>query len=214
MDFERELLSIINGGDNEESNDDEVVITNSQNKDSNDNQKEVTATNNEESNEDSYNITNDNQDAAAAIDEPINNTQQKKTNNISNKNKNITLIKQTNDKQVEIYEPHITRPILSIYEYVGVHTMLAKYIDAQSSIKQFIDDVEVNFTINTAELAFHLLKEGKWDAVIDRGYEKVTYSKLKHNKQWEDIIDRYFKQQREVYKNELFAPLGLKVNDK
>ena len=154
----------------------------------------------------------ENQTEAAATDEPINTKQQSKTNSISkkeNKEKNITLIKQTNDTTVEVYEAKITRPILSVYEYVDVHTKLAMFIDGHKSIKQFVDDVEINFTVNPAELAYHLLKEGKWDAVIDRGYEKVTYSRLKANPQWGEMIERYFEQQRNVYTHDLFEKLGL-----
>lgn len=115
----------------------------------------------------------------------------------------------TPTSEIETYEPKITRPTMSIFEYAEVHTMLAEYIAANKSIKNFIDDVEVRGNVNPAELAFHLLKEGKWDAKIDRGYEVVSYSKLKINPQWETTILNYFNQQHETQKKELFEPLGL-----
>lgn len=127
---------------------------------------------------------------------------------ISNASKNVTIQKAGNDK-VTIYKPKLTRPILSLYEYVGVHTALAKFIDAQTSISQFVDDVEINGLVNPAELAFNLLREHKWDAVINRGYERVTYSQLRYNKQWEDMIARYFDEQHATYIRELYEPLKL-----
>jgi len=137
----------------------------------------------------------------------------KSTNNndssTSTSSKNITLQNLTNNTVVEEYEPKITRPTISIYEYAEIHTMLADFIEPHTSIKDFTDEVEIKGTVNPAELAFYLLKEGKWNAVINRGYEKVSFSKLKINKQWSDTIENYFKEQHETHKRELFEPLGL-----
>ena len=153
------------------------------------------------------------------IEAPPNKKQTKKTKNESavisggdesaKKSRDITLQEITNDTKVETYEPKLTRPTISVFEYAEIHTMLADYIESHKSVKNFVDDIEIKGNVNPAELAFHLLKEGKWDAVIDRGYEVVSYSKLKINKQLEDTIANYFKEQHEVEKQELFEPLGL-----
>ena len=135
------------------------------------------------------------------------NESQPASSNISSKD--ITLQNLTNGTVVEEYEPKITRPIMSIYEYAEVHTMLAEYLEAQRSIRNVVNDVEIRSTVNPAEVAFNVLREGKWDAVLDRGYEKVSYSKLKYNPQWESTCAHYFTQQHEAQKNELFAPLQL-----
>lgn len=110
---------------------------------------------------------------------------------------------------VEKYEPKITRPTMSIFEYAETHTKLAEYLASLKSIKNFVDDVEIHGNVNPTELAFHLLKEGKWDATLDRGYELVSYSKLKINPQWEQMIENYFNAQHKTQKEELFEPLGL-----
>lgn len=123
--------------------------------------------------------------------------------------KDITLQNLTNGAVVEEYEPKITRPTISIYEYSEIHTMLADFIEPHKSIKDFTDEVEIKGNVNPAELAFYLLKEHKWNAKIDRGYEVVSFSKLKINKQWSDTIENYFKEQHETQKRELFEPLGL-----
>lgn len=124
-------------------------------------------------------------------------------------NKNITLHCVNNDAVVETYEPKITRPTVSIYEYSEIHTMLALYLDAQKSIANYTNEVEIRGNVNPVELAFHLLLEGKWDATLDRGYELVSYSKLKYNPQWQRTIEHYFNEQHEIQQNELFVPLGL-----
>ena len=137
--------------------------------------------------------------------EPVEQQQHEQTNH----SRDVTFQKVTPDSTIEEYEPKITRPMLSIFEYAEVHTQLALFIESKKSIKDFIDDVEVKGNVNPAELAFRLLKEGKWKAQLNRGYEVVSYSKLKINPQWENMVDNYFKQQHETQKNELFEPLGL-----
>ena len=123
--------------------------------------------------------------------------------------KDITLREINNDATVEIYKPKLTRPIMSIYEYAEVNTMLAEYLEAQKSVRQFTNDIEVKSTINPAELAFYSLLENKWNAVLNRGYELVSYSELKYNPQWRDTIANYFKAQHQAQRDELFGPLNL-----
>ena len=124
-------------------------------------------------------------------------------------NKNITLQNVNNDSVVEVYEPIITRPTISIYEYSEIHTMLGLYLDSLKSVGNYTDEVEIRGNINPVELAYHLLKENKWDATIDRGYEKVSYSKLKCNPQWGREIEHYLEDQHRIQREELFEPLGL-----
>lgn len=110
---------------------------------------------------------------------------------------------------VEVYYPKMTRETLSIYEYVGVITKLAKYLNSLTNLDKYLPDIEVNQIINPAELAFNLLNDGKFDAVIDRGYELVTFSVLKVKKQWKDTISNYFKNQHDTIEKEILDPLDL-----
>lgn len=123
--------------------------------------------------------------------------------------RDVTLQHVNNNAVVEVYDPVLTRPTLSIYEYSEVHTMLAEYLEDQKSIKNFTNDVEIRANVNPAELAFRLLLEGKWDATLNRGYEIVTYSRLKYNPQWEHTMEHYFNDQHKIQAEELFKPLGL-----
>lgn len=113
---------------------------------------------------------------------------------------------------VEVYYPKITRETLSIYEYVGVITKLAKYLNSLTNLDKYLSDIEVNQVINPSELAFNLLNDGKFDAVIDRGYELVTFSVLKIKKQWKDTISNYFKNQHDAIEKEILEPLELLDN--
>lgn len=94
-----------------------------------------------------------------------------------------------------------------MFEYVGVITKLAKYLSNIPDIEKYVSDVEVNQLINPAELAFNLLNEGKFDAVLDRGYEKVSFSKLKVKPQWKDMITNYFKTHHDSITNEVLKML-------
>ena len=123
--------------------------------------------------------------------------------------RNITETSLTNDLTVEKYDPKITHRKMSIFEYAEAHTKLAEFIASGNSVRDYIDDVEIKANVNPAELAFHILKENKWDATINRGYELVSYSRLKINPQWEETIQNYFNAQHDTQKHDLFQPLGL-----
>ena len=125
-----------------------------------------------------------------------------------NKEDNVNIINNTNSV-IETYSPNITRETLSLYEYVSVITKLAKYLNTLTNLDKYVDDVEVNQIINPAELAFNLLNDNKFDAIIDRGYEKVTFSKLKIKQQWKDTISNYFESQHDAIENEILKPLNL-----
>lgn len=135
---------------------------------------------------------------------------QLKENSSSNTNDTATdTATDTNATTMEVYYPKMTRETLSIYEYVGVITKLAKYLNSLTSLDKYLSDIEVNQIINPSELAFNLLNDGKFDAVIDRGYELVTFSKLKIKKQWKDTISNYFKNQHDIVEKEILKPLEL-----
>ena len=138
-------------------------------------------------------------------------TNEKQNNDKNKKDKsyNITIEMATPNVVMEKYDPIITRPTMSINEYVRAHTQLAEFIRTNKSVKNFIKDVEIKCLSNPSEIAFYLLKEGKCDITIDRGYEKVSYSRLKINPQWESMSEHYFKQQHDVQLKEVFEPLEL-----
>jgi len=113
------------------------------------------------------------------------------------------------NSEVEVYYPKITRDMIGLYEYVGVITKLAKYLYDLPDLSKYLNDLEVNSLINESELAFQLLDSGKMDAIIDRGYEKVTFSVLKVRPQWKETILHYFAERRSNVENEMLKPLGL-----
>lgn len=125
-------------------------------------------------------------------------------------NVNVEVVNKENDVDVVEYEPHITREIISKYEYVRVITAVAKYLYSIQDLSKYVEDVEINSIINPCELAFELISKGKFDAVLDRqGYEKVTFSKLKVNPMWVNMLKEYFAEQHKNIENEIMIPLGL-----
>ena len=84
---------------------------------------------------------------------------QLKENSSSNTNDTATdTATDTNTTTMEVYYPKMTRGTLSIYEYVGVITKLAKYLNSLTSLDKYLSDIEVNQIINPSELAFNLSK--------------------------------------------------------
>lgn len=110
------------------------------------------------------------------------------------------------------YEPVITRKNISIFELVRVITDLANYLYELKDINKYIDDLELDEIVDPVNLAFLLLQSGKFDAIINRGCEYVTYSKLKKNKTTLMLIEDYLNNQQEEYNN-LFSTLGLNENN-
>lgn len=114
-----------------------------------------------------------------------------------------------NAPKVQVYKPHITRKNISIYEYAGLLTKLAKYLAGIPDINNYVDEPYINSIINPTELAFTLLENHKFDAILDRGYEKVSYSQLTVNENWKDMLREYFKDKNTAIKNEIIIPFGL-----
>jgi len=117
--------------------------------------------------------------------------------------------KTSNETIAEVFKPVKTRRMLSLFEYTRIITELAKYLYSLSSIDKYVRDIEIHNVINPAELAFELLDQGKFDAVLDRGSEKVTYSTLMVNDIWRQTIRKYFKTQHENIYSELLQPLSI-----
>ncbi len=96
---------------------------------------------------------------------------------------------------METYDPVITRSTISIYEYTRVLTDLSVYLYESPDLNKYIDEIEVDNIIDTNKLAYKLLKEGVFDAILDRGYEKVTFSRLKIDPRYDTLIEAYLEQQ-------------------
>lgn len=111
--------------------------------------------------------------------------------------------------KIETFYPKVTRPMISLYEYVGTITKLAKFLYNINDLEKYVTEVEIVHVINPAELAFKLLDEGKFDAILDRGYERVTFSTLKVKNQWREMIMNYFAQQNKNFHDEMLVPLGI-----
>lgn len=105
--------------------------------------------------------------------------------------------------KIRTYKPKITRKNMSIFEYVGAITKLARFINNAKRLPDYTDDIEIYNVINPSEVAYRLLKSGAYDPIFDRGYEKVSFSQLGINPIWEKTIESYFESQHESLIREL-----------
>lgn len=100
----------------------------------------------------------------------------------------------------EKYYPKYTSNLLQRYELCHVITQLAKYIESLTDLSKYMDtdDTKDLLTlINPAEQAFKLLMNHKFDPVLQRRNEKVSFSVLEMNPHDIEQIEWDFKQQRE-----------------
>ena len=114
-----------------------------------------------------------------------------------------------NMSEIEEYEPKITSKYISIYEYAKLLTDLSLYLYNSPSLSKWIDNVEVKTLIDTNKLAYELLKNGTFDAVIDRGYEKVTFSKLKINPLYNSLIESFLNDVEKSTNESFLKVIGL-----
>ena len=96
---------------------------------------------------------------------------------------------------IETYKPRLTRDICSIYEFVRVITDLANHLYTLPSIEKYIDGFEVHNIIEPCDLAYKLLRSGRFNAILDRGTEKVTFSELKVDPFTYELVEEYLSQQ-------------------
>jgi hypothetical protein len=94
---------------------------------------------------------------------------------------------------MDVYKPKITRKIMSIYEFVGVITKLADYLYHLDDLSGIIEDQDSYTYINHVELAWKLLRDKKYDAILNRYIEQVNFSELDINPHWIEVIEHDFK---------------------
>lgn len=110
-------------------------------------------------------------------------------------------------KKIAKKKPVKTRKNMSKYEFAATITKLANYLDTLDSLEQYVDEANINEFVNNSELAYHLLMEGKFDAIINRlSYEEVNFSQLKINPLWISLLDNYYKRNRESLKANCYDP--------
>ena len=107
------------------------------------------------------------------------------------------------------YKPVLTSKYISIYEYARLLTELSLLLFNQKSLSKYLNNIEVRNIIDTNRIAYDLLKHGIFDAVIDRGYEKVCYSELIVNPLWDNMIEQFLNEQQNTINNSFLSMLNL-----
>lgn len=122
-------------------------------------------------------------------------------------NDNMTLTK------MEKYHPYKTRDHISLYEYARVVSALSKYINDLDNLEKYLKKDNYVTVINPCELAFQLLEEGVFDAILDRGIERVSYSTLRINPHWKKLLINDFRRHNRTLEEDLINKLLVKSEE-
>ena len=113
------------------------------------------------------------------------------------------------DVTVEKFKPKLTRDICSVFEFVRVVTDLANHLYTLPSIEKYIDGIEIKNIIEPCDLAYKLLRNGRFNAILDRGTEKVTFSELHVDPVTYELVESYLNQQEDIRRKSFLEKLDL-----
>ena len=113
------------------------------------------------------------------------------------------------DVTVEKFKPKLTRDICSVFEFVRVITDLANHLYTLPSIEKYIDGIEIKNIIEPCDLAYRLLRNGRFNAILDRGTEKVTFSELHVDPFTYELVESYLNQQEDIRRKSFLEKLDL-----
>lgn len=113
------------------------------------------------------------------------------------------------DVTIEKFKPKITRDICSVFEFVRVVTDLANHLYTLPSIEKYIDGIEIKNIVEPCDLAYKLLRNGRFNAILDRGTERVTFSELHVDPFTYELVESYLAQQEDTRHKSFLEKLGL-----
>ena len=113
------------------------------------------------------------------------------------------------DVTVEKFKPKLTRDICSVFEFVRVITDLANHLYTLPSIEKYIDGIEIKNIIEPCDFAYKLLRNGRFNAILDRGTEKVTFSELHVDPFTYELVESYLNQQEDIRRKSFLEKLDL-----
>ena len=113
------------------------------------------------------------------------------------------------DVTIETYKPKLTRDICSVFEFVRIVTDLANHLYTLPSIEKYIDGIEVKNIIEPCDLAYKLIRNGRFNAILDRGTERVTFSELQVDPFTYELVETYLNQQEHVRRQSFLEKLQL-----
>lgn len=144
----------------------------------------------------------ENKDVNENVDEDENEENENEEEEIISEEETINNI----ESEINKVKPMYRRPMCSKYEYARLLTMLAKAMFNSNSLKEFIeiDEQTGSSMIDYTEVAYKLIKSGKWDAQLDNGYDVANLSELKINPIWEEQIEIYLREHHDSMNRELF----------
>jgi hypothetical protein len=113
------------------------------------------------------------------------------------------------DVTIEKFKPKVTRDICSVFEFVRVVTDLANHLYTLPSIEKYIDGIEIKNIVEPCDLAYKLLRNGRFNAILDRGTERVTFSELHVDPFTYELVESYLAQQEDTRHKSFLEKLDL-----
>ena len=113
------------------------------------------------------------------------------------------------DTTIEKFKPKLTRDICSVFEFVRIVTDLANHLYNLPSIEKYIDGIEIKNIVEPCDLAYKLLRNGRFNAILDRGTEKVTFSELHVDPFTYELVESYLNQQEDIRRKSFLEKLDL-----
>jgi hypothetical protein len=113
------------------------------------------------------------------------------------------------DVTIEKFKPKVTRDICSVFEFVRVVTDLANHLYTLPSIEKYIDGIEIKNIVEPCDLAYKLLRYGRFNAILDRGTERVTFSELHVDPFTYELVESYLAQQEDTRHKSFLEKLDL-----
>ncbi len=113
------------------------------------------------------------------------------------------------DVTIEKFKPKVTRDICSVFEFVRVVTDLANHLYTLPSIEKYIDGIEIKNIVEPCDLAYKLLRNGRFNAILDRGTERVTFSELHVDPFTYELVESYLAQQEDTRHKSFLEKLNL-----
>ena len=113
------------------------------------------------------------------------------------------------DVTIEKFKPKVTRDICSVFEFVRIVTDLANHLYNLPSIEKYIEGIEIKNIVEPCDLAYKLLRNGRFNAILDRGVEKVTFSELHVDPFIYDLVESYLNKQENDRKESFLEKLSL-----
>jgi hypothetical protein len=111
--------------------------------------------------------------------------------------------------QKQTLKPVKTRKFIGLYEFIAVVTKLADYLFHVEDLSDVapLNMIGIGTYVNHTQLAWKLLRNGIFNATLDRAIEKVSFSELEINPFWIEFMESNFEAHKEAFDEDVLRRL-------